>query len=73
MIHDLNRLKIDQKGQAGAELILLIGAMIIIVLMVIYFYKSYLTGVGDEINNVELSELNKSISNISSKLINQDP
>jgi uncharacterized protein (UPF0333 family) len=70
MIRDLNRLKIDQKGQAGAELILLIGAMIIIVLMVIYFYKNYLTGVGDEINNVELSELNKSISNISSKFIN---
>ncbi|MDR3223553.1 MAG: class III signal peptide-containing protein [Methanobrevibacter sp.] len=69
MINDLNRLKIDQKGQAGAELILLIGAMIIIVLMVIYFYKNYLIGVGDEINNVELNELNKSISNISSKFI----
>ncbi|MDR2830696.1 MAG: class III signal peptide-containing protein [Methanobrevibacter sp.] len=67
LIKKVDKIKVDQKGQAGAELILLIGGMIIIVLMLVYFYKNYLTGIGDEVNNVELKELNKSIEAISSK------
>ncbi|GAA5818860.1 MAG: class III signal peptide-containing protein [Methanobrevibacter sp. CfCl-M3] len=71
MKHYLNELKIDQKGQAGAELILLIGAMLIIVLMVVYFYKNYLGDLKNEISDNELDELNKSIEAISSKFINK--
>ncbi|MDR2623557.1 MAG: class III signal peptide-containing protein [Methanobrevibacter sp.] len=63
----LNKMKLDQNGQAGAELILLIGGMIIVVLMLVYLYKTYLMGVGDEISSVELNDLNRSIENISSK------
>ncbi|MDR1820306.1 MAG: class III signal peptide-containing protein [Methanobrevibacter sp.] len=71
MKYHLNELKIDQKGQAGAELILLIGAMLIIVLMVVHFYKSYLGDLGNEISGNELDELNKSIESISSKFTNK--
>lgn len=57
----------DENGQAGAEMILLIGGMIVIVLIAIYFYKNYLLGIGDEMNSTELSKLDQSIKNISSK------
>ncbi|RBQ24227.1 hypothetical protein ALNOE001_03420 [Candidatus Methanobinarius endosymbioticus] len=46
---------------------LLIGGMIIIVLIAIYFYKNYLLDLGDEMNSTELSKFNQSIQNISSK------
>jgi hypothetical protein len=64
--NEINRLKRCENGQTGAEMILLVGGMIIIVLIAIYFYKSYLKDLGNEINKVELNELNKSIQNISS-------
>jgi uncharacterized protein (UPF0333 family) len=57
----------DNKGQAGAEMILLIGGMIVIVLIAVYFYKNYLLSIGDEMNSTELSKLNQSIKNISSR------
>ena len=57
----------DEEGQASAEMILLIGGMIVIVLIAIYFYKDYLLGIGDEMNSTELAKVNNSIENISSK------
>lgn len=58
---------LDDKGQSSAEMILLIGGMIVIVLIAIYFYKDYLLGIGEEINSTELAKINHSIENISSK------
>jgi len=58
---------LDEEGQAGAEMILLMGGMIVIVLIAIYFYKDYLLGIGEEINSTEIAKLNSSIENISSK------
>jgi hypothetical protein len=57
----------DETGQAGAEMILLIGGMIVIVLVAIHFYKDYLLGLQEEMNSTELAKLNQSIKNISSK------
>ncbi|MDR2544596.1 MAG: hypothetical protein LBD03_03470 [Methanobrevibacter sp.] len=45
--------------------------MLIIVLMVVYFYKNYLGDLKNEISGNELDELNKSIEAISSKFINK--
>jgi len=58
---------LDEKGQASAEMILLIGGMIVIVLLAIYFYKEYLLGIGEEINTTEIAKVNQSIENISLK------
>ncbi|MBZ9569973.1 class III signal peptide-containing protein [Methanobrevibacter sp. TMH8] len=58
---------LDDKGQASAEMILLIGGMIVIVLIAIYFYKDYLLGIGEEMNSTEIAKINQSIENISSK------
>lgn len=57
----------DEKGQASAEMILLIGGMILIVLIAIYFYKDYLLGIGEEMNSTEIAKVNNAIENISSK------
>ncbi|KZX16269.1 hypothetical protein MBCUT_09470 [Methanobrevibacter cuticularis] len=65
----LNILSIDEKGQAGAEMLLLMGGMVIIVLIASYFYKDYLLNLGDEMKFTELTELNKSVNNISSKFV----
>ena len=57
----------EDKGQAAAEMLLLIGGMMIIVLIAIYFYKNYLSELGNEISSTELNKLNDSIKNLSSK------
>jgi len=57
----------DEKGQASAEMILLIGGMIVIVLIAIYFYKDYILGIGAEMNSTEIVKVNNAIENISSK------
>jgi len=63
----LNIIELDENGQAGAEMILLIGGMIVIVLIATYFYKDYLLGIGEEMNSTEIAKVNSSIENISSK------
>ena len=55
----------EEKAQAGAEMLLLIGGMMIIVLIAIYFYNDYLSGLGDEISSTELKKLDDSIKNLS--------
>ena len=58
---------LDEKGQGSAEMILLIGGMIVIVLIAIYFYKDYILGIGEEMNSTEIVKVNNAIENISSK------
>jgi len=62
-----NNLIGDNKAQGAAELILLIGGMIIIVLIAIFIYKNYVSTLGEELNSNELKSLNSSIKNISVK------
>ncbi|OQD58519.1 hypothetical protein MBBAR_13c00180 [Methanobrevibacter arboriphilus JCM 13429 = DSM 1125] len=63
----LDMLIFDESGQSSAELILLIGGMIVIVLIAMSFYKSYILSIGDEISSNELNNINKSIESIHSK------
>ena len=58
---------LDENGQSSAEMILLIGGMIVIVLIAVYFYKDYLLGIGDEMNSTEMAKVNQAIEKISSK------
>jgi len=65
---NMNKKFIDEDdGQSGAEMLLLLGGMMIIVLIAIYFYKDYLSGIGNEISSTELNRLNDSIKNLSLK------
>ena len=56
----------DNKGQGAVELILIIGGIIVIILLVVSMYKSYLVDLGTEIDSNE-NTLNSSFSDIASK------
>ena len=57
----------EDKAQAGAEMLLLIGGMMIIVFIAIYFYNDYLSKIGNEVSSTELNKLDNSIKNLSLK------
>ena len=62
-----NRFIKDNNGQGSAELILIIGGIIVIILVVVSMYKSYLVDLGTEIDSNEINTLNSSFSDIASK------
>ena len=62
-----NRFIQDNKGQGSVELILIIGGIIVIILVVVSMYKSYLVDLGTEIDSNEINTLNSSFSDIASK------
>ena len=64
---DFNRLFKEDKAQGSVELILLIGGIIVIVLVCMFVYKSYMGGLGDELESNELESLNNSFEELSSK------
>ena len=57
----------DNKGQGAVELILIIGGIIVIILLVVSMYKSYLVDLGTEIDSNEINTLNSSFDDIASK------
>ena len=57
----------DNRCQGSVELILIVGGIIVIILLVVDLYKSYIIELGDEINSGEVKALNGSFSEISSK------
>lgn len=57
----------DNKGQGSVELILIIGGIMVIILLVVSMYKSYLADLGNEIDSNELNTLNSSFNDIASK------
>ena len=57
----------DNKGQGAVELILIIGGIIVIILLVVSMYKSYLVDLGTEMDSKEINTLNSSFSDIVSK------
>ena len=57
----------DNRGQGSVELILIIGGIIVIVLLVVSMYKSYLVDLGSEIDSNELNGLNGSFGDIASR------
>ena len=62
-----NRFIKDNNGQGSVELILIIGGIIVIILLVVSMYKSYLMDLGTEIDSNELKTLNSSFNDIASK------
>ena len=57
----------DEMGQGSAELILIIGGIIVIILVVVSMYKSYLSDLGTEIGSNEMKTLNSSFCDIGSR------
>ena len=57
----------DENGQGASEILLLLGGVLIVVLILVYIYKDYISNLGSEISSNELSSLNNSFSNLSSK------
>ena len=62
-----NSLIHDNRGQGAVELILIIGGIIVIILLVVSMYKSYLVDLGTEIDSNEMNNLNTSFNDIASK------
>ena len=48
----------DNRCQGSVELILIVGGIIVIILLVVALYKSYVIELGDEINSGEVEALN---------------
>ena len=51
----------DSKGQASAEFILLFGGILVVILLAIHMYKSYLSDLSGEIASKEVSEFNNQL------------
>ncbi|KAF5075618.1 class III signal peptide-containing protein [Methanobacterium aggregans] len=51
----------DENGQGSAELILVVGGMIVIAIAAAVFYKNYLIGLGDDINNTDVKAVTNKI------------
>ncbi|MBE6511371.1 MAG: class III signal peptide-containing protein [Methanobrevibacter millerae] len=55
----------DNNAQASAELILLFGGIMVVVLLAVYMYKNYIQDLGSEIKSEEVSRLNNELQEIS--------
>ncbi|WP_407380041.1 class III signal peptide-containing protein [Methanobrevibacter sp.] len=55
----------DNSAQASAELILLFGGIMVVVLLAIYMYKNYIRDLQNEIQSEEVSRLNNKLQEIS--------
>lgn len=60
---------VDEKGQASAEFILLIGGIIVVVLLTLVFYKNYIHGLSGEIRGEEVSNFNDKLDSLSKYFI----
>ena len=54
----------DDSGQTSAEFILLFGGIMVVVLLVIHMYNSYMGDLGGQINSKEVREFNSELNNI---------
>lgn len=57
----------DESAQAASEVLLLLGGILVIVLILVHIYKSYLSDFGSEIKSNELDKLDDLFYNLSSK------
>lgn len=64
---DFDKLFKENNAQGSIELILIIGGIIVIVLVCMFVYKSYMGDLGNELESGELNSLNTSFNEISSK------
>lgn len=54
--------RMDNKAQAAAEFILIIGGIIVIVMVLLIAYKNYLSDLSGEINSTEVQNLDNAIN-----------
>jgi hypothetical protein len=57
----------DEAAQTSAELILIMGGIIVIALIALVTYKNYLSGLGNEINNTDLQNTTNQINGLKNK------
>ena len=55
----------DNNAQASAELILLFGGIMVVVLLAVYMYKTYVRDLSGEIQSKEVSEFKSKLGEIS--------
>ncbi|BDH79061.1 MAG TPA: class III signal peptide-containing protein [Methanothermobacter sp.] len=60
-------IRYDEIAQGSAELILLFGGVIIIVIFAALWYKNYLISAGNEINKTDVQTVTNSIQNLKNK------
>ena len=61
----------DEAAQTSAEMILLFGGVIAVVVVAAVFYKNYLSGLGGNITSNDLSSVTNSINGTGNSLINK--
>ena len=66
-LKNFKKLFAEEDGQGSVELILIIGGIIVIVLVCMFVYKSYVNDLGNELESGELNSLNKSFEDLSAK------
>jgi len=54
----------EENAQGAAEMILLFGGIIVIVLIGLFLYKNYLMDFTSEINSTEVNNFNNKVNNI---------
>ncbi|MBR6992632.1 MAG: class III signal peptide-containing protein [Methanobrevibacter sp.] len=54
----------DETGQASAELILLFGGIMVVVLLAIYMYNNYMDELSSEISSKEVNEFNNQLKGL---------
>jgi hypothetical protein len=57
----------EDDGQGSAELILIFGGIIIIAVVAALYYKNYLSGIGSEINNTDVQNVNNNLTQLKNK------
>ena len=57
----------DENAQGAAELLLLLGGVLVVVLILVSIYKSYVSDLSLEVSSNELNDLNNSFSDLASK------
>jgi hypothetical protein len=56
----------EESAQTSAELILIVGGIIIIAIVAAIFYKNYVNGLGNEINNTDVANVTSNINGLKS-------
>ena len=62
-----NRIYNELNGQSSAEIILLLGGILIIVLVLFNFYKNYLSSISHQLNSSEITNFNNATERLSDR------
>lgn len=62
-----NEIYDDLNGQSSAEIILLLGGILIIVLVLFNFYNSYLSDISHQVNSTEISNFHNVTERLSDR------